>query len=91
MPQDKPVCERTLRGRVGAHALHAQGKTNTRPAREALHAKFVAEVDPDGTLPPRELAKRVEHAKKLYYSRLALRSARARRVRRGKPEGDAAA
>lgn len=60
------------RGRMGAHAVHARGKTNTAPARAAMEAKFEAAVDPDGTLDPAELAKRVAHAKSLHYSRLAL-------------------
>ena len=59
------------RGRMGAHSVHARGLTNTAPARAALEAKFEAEVDPDGTLAPDELAKRVAHAKSLHYTRLA--------------------
>ena len=61
----------TQRSRIGAHALHAQGKTNTRPAREALERKFELEVDPDGVLEPDELAKRVKHAKSLHYARMS--------------------
>lgn len=56
--------------RIGAHALHAQGKTNTAPARAAFEAKFVAQVDPHGVLSPQELAKRVAHAKSEYFTRL---------------------
>ena len=56
---------------MGAHSVHAQGKTNTAPARAALDAKFEREVDPEGRLPPEELAKRVEHAKSLYYARMS--------------------
>jgi hypothetical protein len=59
------------RGRMGAWAVHGRGKTNTAPARSALEAKFEAEADPDGTLEPAELAKRVAHLKSLYYTRLA--------------------
>ena len=60
-------------GRMGAHTIHAQGKTNTGPATAAFEAKFEREVDPDGVLSPAELAKRVKHAKSLYYLRLAQR------------------
>lgn len=81
----------TLRARVGAHALHSQGKTNTAPARKAFNDRFENEVDPDRVLDPTERARRAEHARKAYFTRLALKSARARRARRGKPEGDAAA
>jgi len=71
--------QRTLRARVAAHSMHAQGKTNTGPAREAMQRKFERQVDPDGVLPPDVLAKRVEHARKAYFQGLALKSATARR------------
>jgi len=58
-------------GRMGAHSIHAQGKTNTVPARAALEAKFRAEVDPEGKISPAELEKRVKHAKALHYARLS--------------------
>ena len=61
------------RARMGAHAIHARGLTNTAPARAALEAKFVREVDPLGELTDDELAKRVKHAKSLHYQRLAAR------------------
>ena len=64
---------------LAAHALHAQGGTNTAPAREAFEAKFVALVDPEGKLPPAELAKRVKHAKSVHFARLShMRSAKKR-------------
>lgn len=44
----------------------------TEPARRGLEARFEREVDPDGILPPDELAKRVKAKKTAYYSRLAL-------------------
>ena len=59
------------RGRMGAHAVHARGKTNTAPARAALEDKFRREVDPDGVLDPAEVDKRVAHAKSLYYARIS--------------------
>jgi hypothetical protein len=59
------------RGRMGAHSVHARGKTNTAPARSALQRKFELEVDPDGTLDPDELEKLVAHAKSLYYARIS--------------------
>jgi len=70
--------ERSLRARVGAFALHAQGGTNTRPATEAFLARFEREVDPDGSLSPQERSRRAQFARKAYMSRLALASARAR-------------
>jgi hypothetical protein len=73
--------QRTLRARIGAETMHAQGKTNTGPARRAFHDRFEREVDPDGILSPEERAKRADHARRAHMSRLALASARARRSR----------
>jgi hypothetical protein len=70
--------ERTLRARIGAYSLHAAGKTNTGPCRKAFMARFDREVDPEGVLPQAERHKRAEAAKKLYFARLALKSAQAR-------------
>ena len=53
----------------------------TRPAREGLRARFAREVDPDGVLPPDELARRVDHALRAHMLRLARKSAEARRRR----------
>ena len=70
--------ERSLRGKIGAYSLHAQGKTNTVPARAAFLDRFEREVDPDGLLPPEVRAKRAKAAKSAYFSGLALKSAKAR-------------
>jgi hypothetical protein len=64
---------------MAAHTLHAQGGTNTGPARAAFASRFEREVDPDGILIPAERARRAEHARKAYFTRLALKSAQARR------------
>lgn len=79
MAQSLSADQRALRARVAAHAQHAQGKTNTAPAREAMRQKFEDQVDPGRVLPPDELARRVQHAKKAYFGALALKSAVARR------------
>lgn len=81
--------ERSLRARLAAHELHAQGKTNTAPARKAFLERFEREVDPEGKLDPAERARRAEHAKSAYFARLALKSARARRRARAEEEGAA--
>jgi hypothetical protein len=47
-------------------------------------AKFEREVDPDNSLPPAERAKRAEHLRKAYFQRLALKSARSRRLAKEK-------
>jgi hypothetical protein len=73
--------ERSMRSRIAAHRVHAAGKTNTAPARKAFLYRFEREVDPEGTLSPQERHKRAEHARKAYFTSLALKSAQARRKR----------
>jgi hypothetical protein len=76
--------ERSLRARLAAHTMHARndaGQT-TVAARTAFLARFEAEVDPDGALDPEERRRRAEHARRAYFTRLALASAKARRTRR---------
>ncbi|EYR62998.1 hypothetical protein N866_03795 [Actinotalea ferrariae CF5-4] len=71
-----------MRASIAAHDSWAQTSdrsARTAPARAALMAKFERQVDPDGTLPPDERARRAEHARKAHFARLALKSARARR------------
>jgi hypothetical protein len=73
--------QRSLRARLAAHSLHAKvvdPAAHTAPARAAFLARFEREVDPDGTLPPAERMRRAEHARKAYFAKLALASARAR-------------
>lgn len=78
--------ERSLRARLGAYSLHAMvdSREHTEPARRAFMARFEDEVDPDRTLPEQERRRRAEEAKRAYFTRLALKSAQARRKgRRG--------
>jgi hypothetical protein len=75
-----PPVERTLRARAAAYAQHAQGKTSTKAGTAAFLARFESEVDPEGLLAPEERAKRAEYARKGYFTKLALKSARARRI-----------
>lgn len=75
---------------MGAHAVHAAGKTNTGPARAAIEEKFRRLVDPEGTLPPAELAKRVRHAKSLHYSRLSKKAVEARQHQARNSQDDVA-
>lgn len=77
--------ERTLRGRIGALAMHSMGLTNTAPARAKFLSRFEREVDPNGVLPEAERQKRAATARKAYFSRLALKSAKARRAKKQKP------
>lgn len=76
--------ERSLRAQIAAHESWARAddrSARTANARKALLDKFEQQVDPDGTLPPTERAKRAENARKAHYKRLALKSARARKLR----------
>lgn len=75
--------ERILAARIGAHALHAQydSRELTANARAAWFARFLTEVDPDHALPDPERLRRAEHRMREHMTRLALRSAKARRKR----------
>ena len=50
--------------------------------RDGLEAKFVREVDPNNELPEAERLRRAESARRAYYQRLALASAKARKARK---------
>ncbi len=73
--------ERILRARLAAHTMHAQhdAREITAAARAAFLARFEAEVDPEGTLPPEERRRRAEHARSAYFTRLAFERAKAAR------------
>lgn len=73
--------ERSLRARLAAYAMHAKhDPTQTTAAgRAAFLSRFEREVDPEGKLPEPERRRRAEHARRAYFTRLAYRSARARR------------
>ena len=68
-----------LRGRIGAHELHAQYDTNVvsapgrRAAETALNAKLLAEIDPQGLLSDVERERRLNHARSAHFARIALR------------------
>lgn len=78
--------ERRLQASVASHESWARTPNRTArtaAARRAFNDRFEREVDPEGILLPAERAKRAENARKAYYSRLALKSAQARRRRSG--------
>jgi hypothetical protein len=71
------VSELSLLGRLGAHTKWANTTDRsaaTAPARRALEQRFLDEAGGDPV--------RAAHLKKAYYTRLALKSAQARRSRR---------
>lgn len=73
--------ELSLRGRAGAHALHAKydSRALTANGRAKFLSRFIDEVDPDRVLPGDERLRRAEHALRSHMTKLALRSVRARR------------
>jgi hypothetical protein len=73
--------KRSMRSRISAHRVHAAGKTNTAPARNAFMNRFEREVEPECALSPHERHKRAGHARKVYFTSLALKSTKARRKR----------
>ena len=70
--------------RAKAAALSKWARTENRtaataPARAAFEARFEREVDPAGVLSAQERARRASFARRAYFARLALLSAKARR------------
>jgi hypothetical protein len=66
--------QRSLRARAAAYALHAQGGTTTAAATAARLAADERAVDPEGTLPPEERARRARLYRRSRMAALALRS-----------------
>jgi hypothetical protein len=82
--------ERRLQAQIAANVRWARAtdrSAETAAARRGLDAKFVREIDPDGSLPSEELAVRVEAARRAHFLRMALKSAQARRRRKARATG----
>jgi hypothetical protein len=79
------VARMSMLGRIGAYTTHARhdAKATTAKARAPFLATFEKQVDPNGSLPPEERAKRAEAARRAHFARMALASAEARRGRKG--------
>jgi hypothetical protein len=76
--------QRSLRARIAAHTSWANTENRsarTAAARAAMMDRFEKQVDPDGTMPPAERAKRAENARKAHYLAMAAKSAEVRRRR----------
>lgn len=74
--------QRSLRARIASHTRWANEidpSAATAPARKAALERFERQVDPDGVLDPEERSRRAEHAKKVHFLSMALKSAQARR------------
>lgn len=82
MPSAEPT-ERTLQARLAANTRWSREDPaeQGRVMRAGLARKFLDEVDPRRELPEPERLRRAECAKRAFYQRLALRSAKARRAR----------
>jgi len=81
MPESRSgAAEATLRGRIGAFRLHAthDSRELTTAARHAFMSRFEREVDPAGVLDAAERERRALYARREYFTRLALASAKSR-------------
>ena len=78
-----------LRGRIGAHLLHARydSRALTAKARAAFWSSFEHQVDPDGRLPAAERRRRASHLRAAYFARLARLNALARARRKARRDG----
>jgi len=77
-----PRHELRLKAQAAAHASWANTDdrtARTASARSAAMARFEAQVDPDGVLTEAERSRRADHARKAYFTQLALKSVQARR------------
>src|SRR5262245_10310984 len=79
--------QRRTIARIGGLSLHAKHDTHEvsapgrKAAKDALAARLLAEIDPDGTLLEPDRARRLALARKAHFTLLAYRSARARAKR----------
>jgi hypothetical protein len=85
MPDLTPT-ERSLRGSLAVHhswAYTDDRSARTQPGRDAAWAKFEAEIDEKFPgLDPAERRIRAEHLRKAHMKRLALKSAKSRRLKK---------
>jgi hypothetical protein len=86
MSKNSTPAERAQQARLAAHVLHSRydSKELTRAARDKFNQRFLDEVDPDRMLTEAERLRRAEHARKAYFTSLALKSAKARRRSAGR-------
>lgn len=81
----KDPSDRALIARVAAHTRWAKEPDRdaaTQSARRGLEAKWEREVDPTGSLPPEERARRVSSLRSAHMQRMTLLSAQKRRARK---------
>jgi hypothetical protein len=74
--------QRALRARIAAHeswARTSDPSARTQPARDRFEQRFLRQVDPTGELSEAERQRRAASARSAYFTRLAYRSAQARK------------
>lgn len=80
--------ERALRARTAVHTSWANTvgakdrRRRTAPGTAAFLARFERQVDPEGLMDPADRAKAAENAKSAYFAGLALKAAKAKRLKR---------
>lgn len=76
--------ERKLRARQAAHSMHAQhdSRQTSAPGRAAFMLGFEDQVDPERRLPEKERKRRAAQARRAYFTKLAFKSAKARREKK---------
>ena len=74
--------ERSTRAQIAANTrwAHTDRRKASEDARQRQMAKYEALVDPDGALDPAERSRRADNARKAAMQRLALKSAKSRRL-----------
>jgi hypothetical protein len=84
MPLSLNAEQRRQRARLAGLAGHAQGKTNTAPARQASNARFRKQVIDHAAsrgevLTESEIGRRADFARREFYARMAYQSLAKRR------------
>ncbi|MBN9799245.1 hypothetical protein DMP15_18545 [Pseudonocardia sp. UM4_GMWB1] len=79
------AAEKRAASQLGAHTRWARETDRhaaMQPARDGLWQRFLRQADPDTVLPEHVRVERAESLRRAHFAELALRSARARRLRR---------
>jgi len=76
--------ERRLAGRQGAFTMLSRNdpRLTSKAGRDAAEARYLLQVDPEGTLPIAERERRAAAARRAHMAEIALASVRARAARR---------
>jgi len=80
--------QRVMRAKIAADTRWAREPDRARatePARRGLRAKLEREIDPDGTMPPAEVERRVDSLMRAHVTRMSLAASKARRAKARRP------